>query len=105
MTIYPNGKSQPSEKGSVRHVSPTPFVADVVELLPAGGSAWVMSEFMYQMRPTTHLPDTVSLTVMFMIALAISWEVWICCTYCFREIETDVLFDVRPGRRQRAPNR
>lgn len=58
MTIYPNGKSQSSEKGSVRHVSPIPFVADVVELLPAGGSAWVMSEFMYQMRPTTHLPDT-----------------------------------------------
>ncbi|VTT63406.1 unnamed protein product [Fusarium fujikuroi] len=58
MTIYSNGKSQPSEKGSVRHVPLIPFVADVVELLPAGGSAWVMSEFMHQMRSTAHLPDT-----------------------------------------------
>lgn len=72
MTIYSNGKSQPSEKGSIRHVPLIPFVADVVELLPAGGSAWVMSEFMHQMRSTAHLPDTVSLTE-YAIALAISW--------------------------------
>jgi hypothetical protein len=62
MTIYLNEKSQPSEQGSIRHVSLTPFAADLVELLPAGGSAWVMSEFMHQMRSTAHLPDTVSLT-------------------------------------------
>jgi hypothetical protein len=72
MTIYSNGKSQPSEKGSVRHVPLIPFVADLVELLPAGGSAWVMSEFMHQMRSTPHLPDTVSLTE-YTIASVISW--------------------------------
>ncbi|KAJ0145584.1 Uncharacterized protein HZ326_11698 [Fusarium oxysporum f. sp. albedinis] len=73
MTIYSNGKSQPSEKGSVRHVPLIPFVADLVELLPAGGSAWVMSEFMHQMRSTPHLPDTVSLTE-YTIASVISWD-------------------------------
>jgi hypothetical protein len=60
MSIYSNDPFQLSGRQSSRHVSLIQLSADLAELLPASGSAWIMSEFMRQMYSATRLPDKVS---------------------------------------------
>lgn len=60
MSILPRGHFQSPGRTSSHHVSLAQFSGDLVELLPASGSALVMSDFMYQMHSATRLSSTVS---------------------------------------------
>lgn len=60
MSIYPSDPFQSSGREYSQHVSLVQLSVDLAELLPASGSAWVMSEFMRQMYSATRLPDKVS---------------------------------------------
>lgn len=57
MSIYPSDPFQSSGREYSQHVSLVQLSVDLAELLPASGSAWVMSEFMRQMYSATRLPD------------------------------------------------
>ncbi|CEI65064.1 unnamed protein product [Fusarium venenatum] len=58
MSIYPREYSQSPERISSHHVSFVRLSGDLFELLPASGSAWVMSGFMHQMHSITNLSST-----------------------------------------------
>jgi hypothetical protein len=58
MSIHPRELFQSPERIPSRRVSFIQLSGDLFELLPASGSAWVMSGFMHQVHSTTNLLST-----------------------------------------------
>ncbi|KAH7136551.1 hypothetical protein EDB81DRAFT_83299 [Dactylonectria macrodidyma] len=54
-----NESSQPSGKGHEHHVPVHKILVDLVELLPAAPSVWIMTGYMNQLYKATRPPDTV----------------------------------------------
>lgn len=62
MSIHPREPFRASGRTSSYHASLIQLGFDLTELLPASGSAWVMSNFMHRWHSTTYLSNTVSRT-------------------------------------------
>src|SRR5688572_26155903 len=60
MSIHPRELFRVPGRTSSHHVSLVQLGFDLIELLPASGSAWVMSNFMHRWHSITYLSNTVS---------------------------------------------